>query len=419
MKRQRAKKKNPNPNPAFFNNVTMKPRQTWLMQFNNVLLLLFILFLPTQLGKHFFFDFSYLSGVRVDYLAPTIYITDVLALILIVLNLKSVIKFLFSKKALILLSLLFLNVLISQFHLISIYRYIKILELLTVFIIFKTNKLSPGYLLYGFLIGGIFELFLTTAQFINKHSLQGIFYFFGERPLSLSMPGIAKASLSGIEILRPYGTFSHPNSLAGFYLLVYFFVLTCKNLSNSLAKNILLLICSLLIFISFSKITIMTFLLLNFIYLWKSPLKKYCKFCFFARTFILLIVSLVFLPAQSDPLTLQKRLLLMQNSFKMILQSPFFGTGLGNYLIVQEQFPQLFADFLNQPVHNIFLLFLSETGAITILLLFFLFFKKLISAVKKYPYILIIILITGLFDHYWLTLQQNFLLMGVILGLIL
>ena len=98
----------------------------------------------------------------------------------------------------------------------------------------------------------------------------------------------------------------------------------------------------------------------------------------------------------------------------MSLQSPFLGTGLGNYLIVQEQFPQLFADFLNQPVHNIFLLFLSETGAITILLLFFLFFKKLISAVKKYPYILIIILITGLFDHYWLTLQQNFLLMGVI-----
>src|SRR3972149_2923799 len=168
------------------------------MTMNNILLFLFVLLLPTQLGKHFFFDFSYLSGVRVDYLAPTIYITDVLALILIVLNLKSVIKFLFSKKALILLSLLFLNVLISQFHLISIYRYIKILELLTVFIIFKTNKLSPGYLLYGFLIGGIFELFLTTAQFINKHSLQGIFYFFGERPLSLSMPGIAKASLSGI-----------------------------------------------------------------------------------------------------------------------------------------------------------------------------------------------------------------------------
>lgn len=396
-----------------------------MKQWNNILLFLFILLLPTQLGKHFFFAFSYISGIRVDYLAPTIYLTDILAIILIIFNLGSVIKFLLNKRVLIFLSLLLFNVIVSQNIVISIYRYIKILEFLAVYLVFKKNKLPISIFIYGFLLGGIFELSLVILQFINKHSLQGLFYFFGERPLNLSMPGIAKASLSGVEILRPYGTFSHPNSLAGFYLLLYFFVLTkfASPLTNSnyfqLFKTFLLLICSLLIFISFSKIAILTFLLLNFVYLWKSPLKKYCKFCFFARTFILLIVSLVFLQAQSDPLTLQKRIVLIQNSLQIILRQPFFGTGLGNYLIVQQQFPQLFADFLNQPVHNIFFLFLSEVGLIITVIIFFISFGRIRELFKKFTYIFIVILITGLFDHYWLTLQQNFLLIGVMLGIIL
>ena len=39
---------------------------------------LLILFLPTQLGKHFWPNFSYVYGVRIDYLSPTLYFTDIL-----------------------------------------------------------------------------------------------------------------------------------------------------------------------------------------------------------------------------------------------------------------------------------------------------------------------------------------------------
>src|SRR3989338_7356441 len=73
--------------------------------FSSFLLFLFILLLPTQLGKHFFFDFSYLSGVRVDYLAPTIYLTDILALLLLIINFKSFWHFLKEKKILTLFAL--------------------------------------------------------------------------------------------------------------------------------------------------------------------------------------------------------------------------------------------------------------------------------------------------------------------------
>ena len=148
--------------------------------FSRILLFLFILFLPTQLGKHFFFDFSYLSGVRVDYLAPTIYVTDILAFILIFLNLKSLLEFFRNKKILTLLFILFLDILISQFPPVSMYRYIKIIEFIGIIFIFRQARLSKRLLLLGLLIGGIFEFSLSLAQFVNKHSLQGLFYFFGE-----------------------------------------------------------------------------------------------------------------------------------------------------------------------------------------------------------------------------------------------
>lgn len=395
-------------------------RKTNLLFFNKVLLFLFILLLPTQLGKHFFFDFSYLSGVRVDYLAPTIYLTDILALLLFLINFKTVWLFIKQKKILILLLLLFLNFLVSQSPPVSMYRYIKILELIGIFAVFRSQILSFRLLLFGFSIGALFELSLSTIQLISKHSLQGIFYFFGERSLSLSTPGVAKAALNGIEILRPYGTFSHPNSLAGFYLLLYFFILTNKKFnSNPLLKNAVLLICTILVFFSFSKATIAVFLIFNLIYLWRNFLKKACRICIISRITVIVILSFIFLRAQTDPLTLQKRIILMQKALTIIKQHLLFGIGIGNYLIAQDQFSQDFADLLNQPVHNVFLLFVSETGIIVTVILGILFFRKSWELCKKWPYVIASLFLTGMFDHYWLTLQQNFLLLGVVIGSLL
>jgi len=45
-----------------------------------------LLLLPTQLGRHFFFDFSLISGIRSDYLAPTVYLTDIVIVLMIILE---------------------------------------------------------------------------------------------------------------------------------------------------------------------------------------------------------------------------------------------------------------------------------------------------------------------------------------------
>ncbi|KKP52184.1 MAG: hypothetical protein UR42_C0008G0014 [Candidatus Roizmanbacteria bacterium GW2011_GWA2_33_33] len=390
---------------------------------NKILFFLFLLLLPSQLGKHFFLDFSYLSGVRVDYLAPTVYLTDIIVFLLTVVNLKIILKFFKNKKVLLSLLLLVINIWLSRLPVISFYWFIKIIEFLIIFSLAKKIlvTLKEKYILVALLISGSFELFLSLIQLINKHSVQGVFYYFGERLLSLSTPGVAKATIQGVEFLRPYGTFSHPNSLAGFFLLLYFLVLTYKKFNRYLAlKYLFLFISSILVFISFSKVAIVSFLILTTCYLILNT-KLSCRLCKIARVLVLFIVSLIFLSAATDPLTVNKRIELMKNSVTIILRYPVQGVGLGSYLIEQAKFSSRFYLFFNQPVHNIFLLFISEMGLIIGGFLLYRLIDQLIQRrLTKGQWLLIFVIIfTGFFDHYWLTLQQNFLLMGLVMGVIL
>ena len=61
---------------------------------------------------------------------------------------------------------------------------------------------------------------ITTEQrdkafeFIKQASLNGLFWWLGERTFTSSTPGIAKAVIDGRLLMRPYATFPHPNVLA-------------------------------------------------------------------------------------------------------------------------------------------------------------------------------------------------------------
>jgi len=394
-----------------------------MKQFNNFLFLVFLFLLPTQLGKHFFFPFSYLSGVRVDYLAPTVYLTDMIVFLLAIVNLKIIFKFFKNKKVLIGLFLLLVNVLFSRLPIISFYWFIKIIEFLIVFSLAKKmlKTLKEKFILTALLLSGLFELFLSLIQLINKHSVQGIFYYFGERLLSLSTPGIAKASIQGVEFLRPYGTFSHPNSSSGFFLLLYFFVLITKKFNHYLIlKYLFLFISSILIFISFSKVAIVSYLILNTLYFILNT-RLSCQICKIARITVLFIISLIFLQATTDPLTISKRIELLKDSTTIIFRYPIFGVGLGSYLVEQAKFSSKFYLFFNQPVHNIFLLFISETGLLIGGFLLYQLINQLIrrQLTKDQWLLIFVIVFTGFFDHYWLTLNQNFLLIGLTMGVIL
>jgi len=378
---------------------------------------IFLLFLPTQLGKHFFFAFSYLSGIRVDYLAPTIYLIDVLFFALLLLNWHTIVSHFNNKKTWLFLVVLTVNCIFAKSKWLVTYQSLRLVELVFVFFIFSKKIIGEKLMLWVLSLSAAFEIILSLSQFVAKHSLQGLFYFFGERLLSLSTPGVAKASLAGIEILRPYGTFSHPNSLAGFYILLYTFVLTTKKFDKYLLlKTFFLFISSLLIFFSFSKLALGLYLLINLLFVFKGQPKKICRPCIVGRLLTVALLCLVFFQARSDPLSLKKRLALSQNSLAIIGKNILVGTGAGNYLLAQNYFSRPFFDLINQPVHNIFLLFLSEYGLVLGAIIVGLLWRQISIAWKKNPYVFVVVIVSGLFDHYWLTLIQNFLLLGVVFG---
>lgn len=387
----------------------------------------FLFLLPTQLGTFLFFPFSYVHGIRVDYLAPALYLTDILALILFVLmivNERSSIVGLFrSPLWYVLILICVINIIASIEPMIALYRTFKLLEFGMIIYVFSRLLIRPKYVLCAFFAGAMIQLLLIMFQVTQGHTLQGIAYFLGERSFSLATPGIAKISMQGVEILRGYGTFSHPNALSGFYLLLFSWVLFDKRFHFEPLKSLFLAVSTLLILFSFSKIAITGFLLMNLLYVFKN--KSSCAICMGAKILVPIALTGVFFATQGDPDSLAKRVWLTQSALSMLRDFPLFGVGFGNYLYAQSAIPIPYSYQFLQPVHNIFLLWLSETGIVTNFVILsgfsFALYARMVKITilwKKYLPVLFVLIFTGFFDHYWLTQQQNILLVGTVFGLL-
>lgn len=382
--------------------------------FNKIFLFLVFFTLPFQTSKFFFLSQSYIFGIRKDLLAPAFYLKYVFILGLLLINFKIIRQIFVRNKKHFFLFFIFLliNFLISVNKTISAYKIFQILLLLgfciIVYHLFRKQKQIAGIVINALLYSALIELFLAFYQVTTGVSFQNIFYFLGERRLDFFSPSVAKTIFFDRAILRAYGTFSHPNSLAGFYLLVYF--LTFKKFF----KNVkffkiffLRLISSFLIFLSFSKVAIFVFWILNIFYLLRN---EKCNFCKLAKFLAFSVVSFLFFSSQFRYQSIFERQEQIIQAKSIFLKNPFLGVGFGAYLTaLAENFPNL-SYYQAQPVHNLFLLFLAEGGIIFWMLLFY--FLLRISLIRRKLFadkdFLFILIFTSLFDHYWWSLPQNF-----------
>lgn len=423
------------------------------------LLLLLILLLPTQLGHYFFGDFSFIDGFRVDYLAPFLGLFDCVFLVLFVFKLiklmqpkklKRISFYLvcifqavdimprrndsgqagmtikFAKQLAMGIAgailLIIWQLFISSSDIVMFYRFARYIQVILLFFWFKNTKLQPSQIISMVLLGAGFELILTIWQVKIGASVGGLWYFLGERYILSTHPAVAKVVYGTTELLRGYGTFSHPNSLAGFYLMWYLYLQKVpfpKGERYPIIIEICKIFCVFLVLLSFSKVAI--FLLL-FCYL-SEGLKNYnCIFCKITKLLVVFSVGFFYFLGIHDNAGIQKRVEFMFNALELVVKYPL-GVGFGNYLIALQklQIPSKFHDIFNQPVHNIFLLFLSETGfigLIGVVIILKKYSQLLLIQVKKNWMIFFAIFLIGISDHYLLTLPQNLAQMGIILGLI-
>lgn len=426
------------------------------MKFNKIfslLLFLSFLFIPTQLGKHFWPDYSYLYGLKIDYLSPTIYLQDILVWLLFIFSiLKGDFRRLKINKILVFFLTLFVsaNIVLAILPQVALLKWLRLFEgTLFAVVIYRNKQESLGVLIKVIPLWVVFEFLVGLSQIYRQSSIGGIFWFFGERNINFFTPGIAKASFWGVNFLRPYGTFSHPNSLSGFIFvcLIFLIFLENQNVFTRLAQ-----ICSvLLIIMCFSRVIwFLTFLLFFSLFLIKTKerinlIKKNSFLMYLLLSATVLLFLYLFTQTTISSSSYDIRVKLAQASVLVFKSRILIGVGLGNFIVSLSQNYNNW-DYLYwlQPVHNIFLLIGSETGLIGLLL--FVGLIVLIIRRSLYRYIaisknkrdneitryqtdnnkridlvllisLFAIIFSGLFDHYWLTLIQNQLLFVVILAL--
>ena len=386
-----------------------------LKNLEKVLFFLTLLFLPTQLGRHFWPQFSFVYSLPIDYLSPVLYFWDILVIFLFVVFLFQ--KRSFNKTALNLFYFFILTQVLSLLLTVNtgagfvrLEQYL-IAGIFGVFIAsFEKSEIKNVYLPLTVAVLG--EAFLSILQFLKSETI-GL-WILGERSFTISTPGIAKFDFYGREFLRPYGTFPHPNVLAGF-LLISLLILPKKSYLTILAGITLLLTVSRVVLIG---------AFVSAIFIFNSQGKK-----------ILILIFVLLLPIlytryfslfNFDSLTLLRREELVVTAIKLWTKNPLLGVGLNNFIPNGADLLLSGPSRFLQPVHNIFLLTLSETGIVGLIGLIVLIGYPIFVLIKLYPkpftltpmlLIWSVIIFLGMFDHYFLTLPQGYRLLFLVWGL--
>lgn len=395
---------------------------------------LWLALIPGQLGKHFWLTESRVWGIKIDYLSIILYLTDLLWVVWVFLETRKKKQETRHKewwKVAVALVVVVGNIAIAQAKWVAVYRWLRMGQWLLTFYLVSKNKKDIGEKLLKVIpFWIIVESFLALAQVVKGGSLDGLWWWLGERRFLLGNLGIAEIRVVNKAWVRAYGTFSHPNSLAGFLLLawVYFKKRNEKGekenekLKTKVWKWIVNWSAVLGIILAGSRtVWILSILMLI---LGRGNKKGESKKNIFGKILIGMVVVAMILGIVKNEYELKnflggwdkegwtKRVSLAVSAKKMFMDSPLFGVGKGNFVAVLPKY-QGNDIFWLQPVHNIFLLVFSEIGIFGVILLY-----KLLGKIRKKDWqILGIIILSGIVDHYWVTLAQNSWLIAIILGL--
>jgi len=432
------------------------PHESLIQRTSVFLWYLLLLLLPVQIGRHFWPAQAFIFGIKIDYLSPTLYLTDLVIFLLLlfwVFNLLSKPKpspiFHWPTISFFLFPLaLLLSTIVENFTLAGFYQTAKIsqMALLAAFVATEIDiKRDLRKILFFLGIGIFWQSILAIAQFFNQGSF-GL-WLLGERNFGPQTPGISLVDLDGRQLLRPYGTFPHPNVLGGFLsiLLPGFLVASFSQKRKNLFAFIVLVLGYLALALTFSRSSWLVGFagsLACFFAFWFSKPKSLLKIkrleVIFAGLIVIVFSATLFFAwpyfwqritsfNSTDSHSLILRSKLADSAIAMFKTSLFFGIGPARFLTLLPQF-FAFSETVRwlQPTHDIYLLILAENGffgLIAFLIPILWLLARLIDKARNFlvAKVLLILLIGILFlgsvDHYFLTLQQGQLIFWLFLGL--
>lgn len=383
---------------------------------------LMVFLIPTNL---FIKASASVYGINVDYLMPKLYASDIVILALAILLTLRLLPRLFKPHHLIKSDLLLMVMLLLMTLLVSAreshqplagYWYIAKLAQMSLLSLYLIKTANLDWIARPLLLTGLFQALVGIVQWFQRSSIVG-YYFLGETNLGYSSQ-IAKSALSGEVRPLPYGTTPHPNILAGFLVLTILTLIYSWVVSPKAAPKIAylyrpLLLLPLLLALALTQSVSAGIGLLLGILLLLIPRLNLSSFLAIAT----ITITAGFIMAQILPEeSYARRLQLMEIAGRMIQDRPWLGVGPNNFTAAMSDYGQVYGNhrFL-QPVHNIYLLAISELGLVSLGLGLIL----LVSLLRQFPYrltshrpmtILIVLGAIGLFDHYPLSLQTGMLM---------
>jgi O-antigen ligase len=409
-------------------NVTMKNLEIRLLQ-------LAVFLIPANMAYHWYTNEAYVNGHLIDYLLPKLYLSFIPMLIL---NSIFLYRFLRSRVNVIQTSViaaltiyLCITSLTSPRPIAALWFLFQLVSLgLFATYLLKTYRLKDllKHLQIPLIAGMTVQSITGLMQYIMQSSLIGYIYL-GEPNLS-GIASIAKDSFSGAIKILPYGTTAHPNVLAG-YLAIGVLLLIIASVNLPKRKGILNLsiftICLTLpiLLLTRSQAALISMIIAISIGIYYQ-IKNNVRICRSTRlvSFSTLVAIVIFGGTYyhsinlSDSDSVMHRYRLIQVGIKTFQQDPVTGTGLNQSIVAGTSHGLITnpAPFL-QPVHNIYMLWLIETGVVGVILLLILFKQAFLNPQNRLFHItslpLLALLIIGLVDHYPITLSSGQLLLTV------
>jgi O-antigen ligase len=361
----------------------------------------------------------FVDGIIVNYLIPTLSVVDLgvlLLLISMVFQKRIVLEwegFSFLKTFLIFTTYLiiigflhssflsFFNSLRLLLYIFTFYNLLKIRK--SIF----TKQMLERFTLIS-IVSVIIQGIIAFNQFQGGTSL-GL-YPLGESKVVSGMIGSSFLELGDALYLRGYGTFPHPNILGGWLIfnLLFGWFLFDKLKKRKFLPIILMFLSTAVLVLTFSRISFLVCLIVwvGFI------IKKFIKWKKVGHfSFVGLVSERVLNLFTGGDTSWNDRVGLFRSSVNIIKENILTGVGLGEFISnMGEGVPRNTRGVLIlQPVHNIFLLTISEIGLLgfgLLTTLLYFFFKGREWSLRLVVGLLAIFII-GMFDHYLISLPQG------------
>lgn len=410
-------------------------------------LFLFTLFFPIRYV--YYTNSAYFTGAYSDFTSFSSNLSDILIAIFFFFNWK----WFYNNKIIYFFAFigfwLTIGILRSAGYLpLELYFLVKFFEFFIVFLFFSDIKhLRKGgkIMLWTYLGLVLSQCFIGFYQFFAQKSI-GL-SFFGESPIGLMLPGVAKIVSRGTDYIRIYGTLPHPNILSAF-ILVGLGLICWQILVSVTRKRLIFLYISLFILITgliltFSRAgwlgTGVALGSLGVFYglrngITKRSLHLGLAIVLFTGISVGMFHDFVATRATWSDAAVKERAFYNKIGMQMIKDHPLSGLGVGSSVLHMKQYSQVeLKPWEIQPIHNYYILTAAETGVVGFLLIigFFLYLavrlaKKTAETVDPAIYMRRIFLgstLLGIFtlmlvDHYFYTIPSTEFLLWAILGLI-